>query len=60
MSKKIYKQGIEGGLGYCTNRPMGVISPMSKTRSKQGIDEIWGDRYNVYKTIVKRGIEGSL
>ena len=32
---------------------------MSKTRSKQGSDE-WGDLSNVYKTIVKQCIDGSL
>ena len=55
MSNTIVKQSIEVSLGYCANRPMGVSSPMSKTRSKQG-------RYcsNVSKTIEKQGIEGSL
>ena len=38
-SKTIVKQGIEGSLGYCANGPMGVSSPMSKTRSKQGSEE---------------------
>ena len=38
---------------------MRVSSPMYKTRSKQGIEEIWGDHSNVSKTIVKRGIEVS-
>ena len=32
---------------------------MSKTRSKQGIEEKWGDRSNVSSTIVNQGIEGS-
>ena len=32
---------------------------MSKTRSKQGIEDKWGDQSNVSKTIVKQGIEGS-
>ena len=60
MSKTIVKQGIEGGLGYCANGPMGVRSPMSNTRPKKGIEEKWGDQYNVYKTIVKQGIARSL
>ena len=33
---------------------------MSKTRSKQGVEEKWGDRCNVSKTIVKQGFSGSL
>ena len=33
---------------------------MSKTRSKQGIEEKWGHHSNVSKTIVKQGIEGIL
>ena len=33
---------------------------MSKTRSKQGIQEKWVDRSNVSKTIVNQGTEGSL
>ena len=33
---------------------------MSKTRSNQGIEEICWDCSNVSKTIVKRGIEGTL
>ena len=33
---------------------------MSKTRPKQVSEEKWGDRYNVSKTIVKQGTEGSL
>ena len=60
MSKTIEKQGIEGRLGYCTNGPMGVSSPMSKTRSNIGSKEKWGNRSNVSKTIEKQGIEGSL
>ena len=32
---------------------------MSKTRSKQGSED-WGNCSNVYKTIVKQSIEGSL
>ena len=60
MSKNIVKQGIEGSLGYCAKGPIGVSSPMSKTRLEQGIEEIWGDFYNVSKPIVKQGIEGSL
>ena len=52
VSNTIVKQSIEVSLGYCANGPMGVSSPMSKTRSKQG-------RYcsNVSKTIEKQGIE---
>ena len=38
----------------------GDSSPMSKTRSKKGSEEKWGDRSNVSKTIVKEVIEGSL
>ena len=55
MSNTIVKQSIEVSLVYCANRPMGVSSPMSKTRSKQG-------RYcsNGSKTIEKQGIEGRL
>ena len=60
MSKTIAKQGIEGSLGYCANGPIGVIPPMSKTKSKKGIKEKRGDRSNVSKTILKQGIEGSL
>ena len=56
MSKIIVKQGIEGSLGYCANGPIGVISPMSKTRSKQDIEEKWEDLSNVSETIVKSGI----
>ena len=37
----------------------GVRSPMSKTRSKQGIKDKWRDFSNVSNTIVKQGIEGS-
>ena len=33
---------------------------MSKTIPKQGIEEKWGDRSNVSKTILKQGIEVSL
>ena len=29
---------------------------MSKTRSKQGIEEKWGDRSNVSKTIVNKAL----
>ena len=32
VSKNIVKQIIERSLGYCANEPMGVSSPMSKTR----------------------------
>ena len=38
VSKTIVKKGIEGSLEYCANEPMGVISPMSNTRSNQGIE----------------------
>ena len=60
VSNTIDKQGIEGSLEYCANGPMGVSSPMSKTSSKQGIEEKWRDCSNVSKTIVKQGISGSL
>ena len=36
MSKRIKKQDITVRLGYFANGPMGVSSPMSKTRSKIG------------------------
>ena len=36
--KKIYKQFIEGSLGYCANGPMGASSNVSKTRSNLGIE----------------------
>ena len=38
----------------------GVRSPMSKTRSKQGIEEKGRDQSNASKTIVKKGLEGGL
>ena len=60
MFKTIVNRGIEGSLEYCANGPIGVSSPMSKTRSKQGVEEKWGNRSNVSKTILKQGIEGSL
>ena len=60
MSKIIVTQGIEGSLVYCANGPIELISLMSKTRSKQGIEDKWGDRSNVSKTILRQGIEGSL
>ena len=53
VSKTLEKQGIDGSLEYCANGPIGVSSPMSKTRLKQGGDGKWGDRSNVSKTIVK-------
>ena len=53
--KTIEKEGIEVSLEYCSNGPIGVSSPMSKTMPKQGIEEKWGDQYNVSKTIVKKG-----
>ena len=47
-------------MGYCANGPMGVSSPMSKTRLKQGSEDKWRDFSNMSKTIEKQGIEGSL
>ena len=38
VSKTIIKQGIEVSLVYFANETIGVSSPMSKTRSKQGIE----------------------
>ena len=38
----------------------GVRSPMSVTRSKQGIEEEGGNCSNVSKTISKQGLEGCL
>ena len=38
VSNTIEKQGIEESLGYYANGSMGVSSPMSKTRLKQGIE----------------------
>ena len=38
----------------------GDRSPISKTRSKQGSEEKWGNHSNVSKTILKQGIEGGL
>ena len=60
MSKAIVKQVVEESFRYCANGPIGVILPMSKTRSKQDIEEKWGESSNVSKTIAKQGIEGSL
>ena len=60
VSKTIVKQGIELSLGYCVNGKIGVSSPMSKTRSKKGIEEKWGDLSNVSNKIAKQDIEGSL
>ena len=60
VSKTILKQIISGSLVYCANGPMGVSSPMSKNRLKQGIEGKWGYLSNVSKTILKQGIEGSL
>ena len=57
MSKTIMKQGIEGSLGYFAKGEIGVSSPMSKTRSKQGIEEKRYDSSNVSKTILKQGID---
>ena len=36
------------------------VSPMSKTSSKKGSEDKWGDCSNVSKTIEKQGIEGRL
>ena len=55
VSKAIVKQSIGGSLVYCANGPMGVSSPMSKTRAKQG-----RDCSNVSKIIEKLSIEGRL
>ena len=60
MSKTIEKQVIEVSLEYYDNGSIGVSSPMSKTRLKQGIEEKWGGCSNVFKTIVKQDTEGSL
>ena len=60
MSKKIEKQGIQGILEYCANKPIRVSSLMYKTRSKQGIDDKYGDCSNVSKTIVKQSTDVSL
>ena len=60
MSKTIVKQVTEGSFGYCANGPIGVFSPISKTRLKQGIEGKWEDFFNVSNTIVKHVIEGSL
>ena len=43
VSKIIEKLIIEGRLGYCANGPMGVNSPMPKTRSKLGSEGKWQD-----------------
>ena len=51
VSKTIVKQSIEGSLGYCDNGPMGVISSMSKTRSKQDSENKWRYLSIVSKTI---------
>ena len=53
VSNTIVKQSIEVSLVYCANRPMGVSSPMFKTRLEQ-----MGDFSNVSKTIENQGIEG--
>ena len=54
MSKTIEKQGIKGSLEYCAKGQIRVSSSMSKTRPKQDIEEKWGDRSNVFKTIEKQ------
>ena len=51
---------IEGRSGNCDNGPMGVISFMSKIRSKLGNEGKWEDFSNVSKTIEKQGIKGIL
>ena len=51
MSKTIEKQGIEVISIYCANGPMGVSSPMSKTRLNLGSEGKWRDCANVSKTI---------
>ena len=60
MSNTIVKQGIEVSFGYCGNVLIGVISPMSKTRSKQGIEGKLEDLSNVSKTILNQVLDGSL
>ena len=60
VSKTIVKQSIDGSLGYCANGPMGVSSPMSNTRPKQGSEKKWQDFSNASKKIEKQGIEGWL
>ena len=60
VSKTIYKQGIDGMLVYCANGPVGVISPMSKTRSNLVSEVKQRDCINMSKTIDKQGIKGSL
>ena len=57
MSNTIVKQVNEGSLVYWANGTIGVSSPMSKTRLKQGILIKWENHSNVSKTIVKQGIE---
>ena len=49
----IEKKGIKVSLEYCNKGPIKVSSPMSKTRSRQEIEEKWEDRSNVFKTIDK-------
>ena len=60
MSKTTENQGNEGRSGYFANGPMGVSSPMSKTRSKLDREGKWGDFSNASKTIEKQGIKVSL
>ena len=60
MSNNIVNQSIDGSLGYCTNGPMGVSSPMSKTRSKLVSEGKFRDCSNVSNTIEKQGSKGSL
>ena len=60
VSKTIDKQGIEERSGYCDNGPMGVSSPIYKTRSNLGSEGKCQDCSNVSKTIEKQGIKGSL
>ena len=49
-----------GILHQCANGKIGFSSPVFKTRSKQVIEEKWGNHSNVPKTIVSQGIEVSL
>ena len=60
MSKTILNQVLDGSLGYWVNGPIGVSLPMSKTRSKQVIEDKWGDLTNLSNTIVKQVIEAEV
>ena len=59
LSKTIVNQSIGGSLLYCSNDPMGVSLPMSKTRSKLGSEGKCRDCSNVSKTIEIQCIKGS-